>query len=685
MRGAFEASGDIRGVDLLAALVALWREKASGSLRFSRPGVTAGFDLERGEVTASLSSQSQFDTTAILIRAGKLDVAAVERLEIGEQTDPSTALLQAGLVTAREWKWGQKIRAIEILSDVLGWLEGTYEYAAEAGPSSPGSGFPIPRLLLELFLRSRDRTLVEHYLGPSDLPLLRAEDFDGAFEAFALTADAGSVVRLIDGHATAEEIAEKAVADEFAVLKLLAALTTLGLVHPAEAASAPARPSPPSRRQRREAKREAPRPKAPKPPRSEPEAPSPRETNEMPETPAPEEPAGPEAPAESPPVLIAGPSPQAEAEEFPDRGPLEAAEPLDEAPPVLPFEPVAAPADLVPNSFEAAARREEEKSLELDFRMPSGPADEPASVPEGRGPGVWLVGLLAVLVLAVAAIVVFRARGRETGESAAGPAVEPSARENPVFPPAETAVPLRAAVPSRVSTPPRTSTPTRPPATKPPAVLATRPAPTKTTTPAPTRPAPTKTPTRVPTRPPATKPPAVLPTRPAPTKTPTRAPTRPAPTKAPTLAPSRPVPTRTSTPAPPARRSPTALPARAPSRAPLPTRSPAAQAAAPQAEFRREDWLRRAENDRRSLSNRRGVRYAIQLEIACELPTLERAWNWDKPPGTMWLLTSAYRGRTCFRVLWGRYATLSQARAAKGRVPGFFVAPGNRPAIVSVR
>ena len=670
MRGAFEASGDIRGVDLMAALVALWREKASGSLRFSRPGVTAGFDLESGEVTASLSSQSQFDTTAILIRAGKLDAAAVERLEIGEQTDPSAALQQAGLVTAREWKWGQKIRAIEILSDVLGWLEGTYEYNAEAGPSLPGSGFPIPRLLLELFLRSRDRTLVEHYLGPSDLPLLRAEDFDGAFETFGLTADAGSVVRLIDGHATAEEIAEKAAADEFAVLKLLAALTTLGLVHPAEAAAAPARPSQPSRRQRREEKRKASRPKAPKPPRSEPEEPSPRETNGLPETPAPEEPAEPEALAESPPVLIAGPSPQAEAEEFPDRGPLEAAEPLDEAPPVLPFEPVAAPADLVPNSFEAAARREEETSFEPDFRMPSGPADEPASVPEGRGLSVWLVGLLAVLVLAVVAIVIFRARGRETGESAAAPAVEPSARENPVFPPAETAVPLRAAVPSRVSTPPKTSTPTRPPPTKPPAVLATRPAATKTTTPAP---APTKTTTPVPTRP-------------APTKTPTRVPTHLAPTKTPTPAPTRPVPTRTSTPAPPAKRSPTALPARAaPSRAPLPTRSPNAQATAPQAEFRREDWLRRAENDRRSLSNRRGVRYAIQLEIACELPTLERAWSWDKPPGTMWLLTSTYRGRTCFRVLWGRYATLSQARAAKGRVPGLFVAPGNRPAIVSVR
>ena len=46
MRGVFESEGDIRTVDLLSALTALWREKAAGALRFSRSGATAGFDSE---------------------------------------------------------------------------------------------------------------------------------------------------------------------------------------------------------------------------------------------------------------------------------------------------------------------------------------------------------------------------------------------------------------------------------------------------------------------------------------------------------------------------------------------------------------------------------------------------------------------------------------------------------------
>jgi septal ring-binding cell division protein DamX len=107
--------------------------------------------------------------------------------------------------------------------------------------------------------------------------------------------------------------------------------------------------------------------------------------------------------------------------------------------------------------------------------------------------------------------------------------------------------------------------------------------------------------------------------------------------------------------------------------------------ASSRAESTRADWARRAERDRESLSRRRDVRFAVQLELACEVETLQKAWNWDRPSGTIWLLPTSYRGRGCFRVLWGRYASLAQAREARKRVPEFFTAPGNRPTVVSVR
>src|SRR5262249_31949457 len=155
---------------------------------------------------------------------GKLDAGALDRLTVPEGSDRSLAAMQAGLLTRREWKWGEKIRAIEVLSDLLTWNEGRYLVEPDTRSVSSELKLPIPRLLLELFLRSRDRALVEHQLGSADAPLTRSERFDAEFAAFGLTADAESVVRLIDGQTSAREIAAKAPADSFAVEKLLAAL-----------------------------------------------------------------------------------------------------------------------------------------------------------------------------------------------------------------------------------------------------------------------------------------------------------------------------------------------------------------------------------------------------------------------------------------------------------------------------
>ncbi len=243
MRTQFESEGDVRSMDVLAGLVALWREGASASLQFSRSGQTAGFELSEGELTATRSSDARFEAASILVRAGKLDEGTLSRLAFPEGSDRALVALQAGVLTRREWRWGEKIRAVEILSDLLGWIEGEY-LVFRTSPAGPDEfRLPVPRLILELFLRSRDRSLVLHYLGGADVPLARSETFDSEFATFGLTADAESVVRLIDGRSTAAEISSEAPAEAFAVEKLLAALVTLGLVH-AEFSRTPGAPPP---------------------------------------------------------------------------------------------------------------------------------------------------------------------------------------------------------------------------------------------------------------------------------------------------------------------------------------------------------------------------------------------------------------------------------------------------------
>ena len=584
MKNVFEAEGEIREVDPLAALVTCWRERSSGALRFVRGASESGFDLEEGDIVAVASSDPRFDTAAILVRAGKLAADAVDRLA-PQGGDPALLALQTGLLTRREWKWGEKIRAIEVLSDVLSWNGGLYRFDAAPAPHAGEFRLPIPRLLLELFLRSRDRNLVDHQLGAPDQTLVRGERFDQEFSSFGLTADAESVVRLIDGRSTAADIADKAPAEEFAVRKLLAALVTLGLVHPVPAA--------PARVPESESEPEAAWEPEPVFPAAE-ARPEPVGEVELPETAAPEEPSALPASrldAELATLAQELPEPRDEMVELPG----------SEAPPFDRFDaPTKRP------EWPAAREPAEPPSPALWDASPEPPTAEPAESVEiggdaptgGRGipPIAWLLGLL---VAAVAAVALWRARGPNPPKPVPA-AVPTSAAPSVTFPPPATAVAAGASAPV------------------------------------------SSAPTGVP-------------------------------------APATAVPPAAATPPPRAAR---AAPTSAP---PRPTAAASAQPASPKAAAAaRETWARRAESDRKHLASDKRTRYAIQLELVCEVESLREAWKHDRGK-EMWLLPVAHGGRDCFRVLWGRYPSLDAAKKGKAGVPSYFTTARNHPAVVAVR
>jgi hypothetical protein len=619
MRTVFDPEGDIRSTDLLASLVALWREGTTGSLQFQRSGATAGFDLAAGEIVGASSSDPRFDTAAILVRAGKLEASTLDRLSASEGMDRAMTALQAGVLTRREWRWGEKIRAVEVLSDLLTWIDGDYTFFRTAAREAGEFRLTIPRLVLELFLRSRDRGLVLHHLGGVDVPLVRDSRFDAEFSTFGLTDDAESVVRLIDGESTAAQISSEAPADTFAVEKLLAALVTLGLVHPAyatpesDSAARPTPPPPPAPREKpeygaREAEfeatpeeldaeelepevdieeREVPTPDEAADAREEDEfAPSGRETEELVD-----------APLEST-------GPEYDSDEASER----LATDLEAHPPI--------PGDLMePAPSGAGGPTAFDRPLDLTTGV--GSLERPK--PRSTSPLLWVLVLLAAVV---AGVLYWRARGPASSAepSAAAPSPGPTlAVESVLIGPAETAVP-----------PPE------------PAAAAAAAGATK--------------------------------------RGPTIAPTRPAPTAVPTLAAARAAPTRRAPTALPTRRPPTPAPTK---RAAAPAPSKPAPAAAPGRS--RKAWLDRAERDQRSAAADSDARFAIQLELACEVPSLTEAWAHDRPAGSMWVITTSFKGRTCFKVLWGRYATREEAARALESAPAFFSTPRNHPMVVAIR
>lgn len=586
MRTAFEAEGEIRSMDLLAGIVTFWREAQSGSLHFLRPGASAGFQLVAGEIVGVSSSDPRFETASILFRAGKLDAATLERLATPEEGDRAQAAMQAGILTKREWRWGEKIRAVEVLSDLLTWLEGDYLFETTPPPEAGEFRLAIPRLVLELFLRSRDRGLVLHYLGGADVPLARSHDFDAEFATFGLTADAESVVRLIDGKATAAEIASEAPAESFAVEKLLAALVTLGLIHPEFAAgerrpqAVPAGQTAPSvlvepptdEGSGKEEGEEEPE-SAEEEEGGEQEEPSEalEESVELPE----------ESVAEGTPSLPETFESYADAGEAPLRSREHAAQPPSLAD-FGPGEPLGG--GLVGGTPEEIAEREV-------FEMPIGVSGEQNEDRPARRSSAAFLWLLGFLVAVVAAIILLRGRGA---------------------PIPRTLVPLRG----------------------------------------------------------------------GPTAAPSGTGVSAAPSPEPTAPPQTPGVTAISARVRPTPASPALAPTRA--SAPLPIGPTASAVRETEREGSRAYWLDRASRDRKRAGADRKAHFTIQLELACEVGSLIDAWKHDRPAGTMWLLATPFQGRTCFRVLWGRYPNRDAARRALSSVPAFFATPRNRPIVTAI-
>ena len=630
MRTAFEREGAIRSVDLLAAFATLWRRRSSGVLRFSRGGETVRFDLAEGDVSRVTASDPGFDTIQVLLRAGKIKAAALEGRRFPSGTDRALAAREMGLLTERDWRWGERIRDVEILAYLVGWLDGTYEFDPAARPGTTESRIGIHRLILELFLRSRDRAFVHHALPAVDVPLQRSADFDEKFATLGLTPDALAVAAAVDGRATAAEISRKTPPDPFSVDKLLAALATLGLLHP-EYAAEPA-------------------------PETGSVAPEQEEEEELP-PPAP--PIPPAAPPPPPPVAD---------EALPEPEDLDICiEPLDL--------PIAAPVE--PSEPEPALVAWDSSAPEpMDQRLDTAAGEiEPSSRRSVPG-AVWLLLLLAI---AVGALLLSRAR--ERGEAP----VEPGAATEPVL---TATIPL---VQPTLSAPGGTGFPAAAVPTEPVSRPSAAPAPTLEPPPTPVPPTPMP-PTEVPPTPPPTLPPTPVPTRVPPTPVPTRVPPTPVPTPVPTrpptaIPPTRIPPTRVPpTAVPPTRIPPTRIPpSPIPTARPVPTALPVPPSGGAAAGGRtRAEWLALAERDQRGLASQPRALYTIQLELVCELPSLAEAWRFDRR-GEMWLAAAEHGGQTCFRVFWGRYPDLESARRARETVPRFFFTAKNRPTLVSTR
>jgi septal ring-binding cell division protein DamX len=81
----------------------------------------------------------------------------------------------------------------------------------------------------------------------------------------------------------------------------------------------------------------------------------------------------------------------------------------------------------------------------------------------------------------------------------------------------------------------------------------------------------------------------------------------------------------------------------------------------------------------RDFAAQKGGSYTVQFELVCETASITRALA--EAGDKVWFVSTNYRGRPCYRVFWGRFATSAEANAATKQLPA---ALGATPVVVKI-
>jgi hypothetical protein len=655
----FPISGQIDPKAFPFLLMDLHRQNATGSLKVDGPSYQKALYYRNGRILFGSSNDPRDQLGAILIEAGKISPEQLEDVnaKVGPGNPLAKALADSGYVSQRELSDAARAKVERILSDLLGYESGSFEF--EDGVLPKGAvdlKLSAEKLVVNAVRRVADRGFVLRHLGGMDVRLSPTPAL--ATHVAEIRAECAGLAEQFDGRRALKEAAAQTRLDEFEAAKIASALLFLGMVQKGAPAADVVMPEPepldlantarmafevlpqtlsmpapggdaeptidpaffaaPKAEPRTEPVVEPPTvigpplsaapatgfaivepapSGSPEPPRPQP-VPPPAPPPPAPRAPAPKPPAAAVATQPAGPLPIIPPPPRAPAQR---RGPeIE----------VPPSRPPTRPSKQDLEALDALLQSRPHEGPLTPFEKPPAPSREvaPRFEPAGRQGGVRGGGVLTPVLLGAAAALLI----------GGGVAVWYLLLRAP-------------AQPRQAQASPRPQVPATPRAA--PTTLAATPAPA-----------------------PSTVEPGTAPTSVAPAAAPTQAPGT-------VLAPATPAVAARETPrpSPPAPAPPTPADARG-----LLQRGAFSEAARAFA-----STVRAAQ-----------AGYTVQILVACSDDTVRKALE-NVQAQELYILPVNYRGRNCYRVLWGLYETAARADSATRAVPEYFRQGGARPKVVT--
>jgi septal ring-binding cell division protein DamX len=228
-------SGQIDPKSFPFLLMDLHRNAATGSLKVDGPTYQKALYFRSGRILFGSSNDPRDQLGAILIEGGKISPEQLEDIntKVGPGSPLAKVLSDSGFVSQRELSEAARAKVEQILSDVLGYTTGSFEF--EDGVLPKGAvdlKLSSERLVLAAARRVSDRAFVLRHLGSLEVVLAPSPDPQSLMAE--IHGEMGGLMDALDGRVSLKEAAAQTRLDEFDAAKIACALLFLNLVERVE-------------------------------------------------------------------------------------------------------------------------------------------------------------------------------------------------------------------------------------------------------------------------------------------------------------------------------------------------------------------------------------------------------------------------------------------------------------------
>jgi hypothetical protein len=239
MADAFPISGSIDPKAFPFLLMDLHRQGATGSLKVEGPSYQKALYFRNGRILFGSSNDPRDQLGAILIESGRITPEQLEDVnaKVGPGSPLAKVLADTGFVSQRELSEAARAKVERILSDVMTYTSGTFEF--EDGVLPKGAvdlKLSTETLVLTAVGRVTDRNFVLRHIEGLDTVLTPTRELPERLSQ--IEAEAGGLPQHLDGRRSLKDAAARTRLDEFEAAKVACALRFMGLVQRSHGAPA---------------------------------------------------------------------------------------------------------------------------------------------------------------------------------------------------------------------------------------------------------------------------------------------------------------------------------------------------------------------------------------------------------------------------------------------------------------